>query len=262
MRNTVDIEAVKNFWDARPCNIRHSSKEVGTMAYFNEVEEKKHFVEPHIIPFADFPSWKGKRVLEVGCGLGTAAVNFVRHGAEYTGIDLSTESLALAKKRFEVYGYSGTFIETNAEELTKALPNKKFDLIYSFGVIHHTPRPNYVIEQCSRLLDQKGTFKLMMYAKNSWKNQMIEAGLDQPEAQTGCPIAFTYSHSEIRDLLFPYFRVESIVQDHIFPYQIEPYKRGEYVKEPWFAAMPETMFKTLEKNLGWHLLITAKLTGA
>lgn len=262
MKNTTDISTVKNFWDARPCNVRHSKKEIGSKEYFDEVEAKKFRVEPHILSFTDFPSWQGKKVLEVGCGLGTAAINFARNGADYTGVELSSESLALAKRRFEVYGYAGKFYEGNAEELTTFLPDRNYDLIYSFGVIHHTPNPERVIEQCSRLLDPKGTLKIMLYAKNSWKNFMINDGFDQPEAQAGCPIAFTYTPQEVTNLLLPYFRVTSIVQDHIFPYQIGPYNEGTLVKEPWFEAMPDQMFKTLEKNLGWHLLITAKLTGA
>ena len=87
---------------------------------------------------------------------------------------------------------------------------------------------------------------------------MIESGLDQPEAQYGCPIVNTYTKNQVVDLLEGY-DIISIEQDHIFPYQIEPYKEGKYVKQPWFESMPPEMFRTLEKNLGWHLLITAKL---
>jgi hypothetical protein len=98
-----------------------------------------------------------------------------------------------------------------------------------------------------------------MYASNSWKNYMIGAGLDQPEAQYGCPIAYTYTEEEIRDLLGSDFEIISMERDHIFPYQIEPYKQGEYIKQPWFESMPDGMFRILEKKLGWHILITAKL---
>jgi SAM-dependent methyltransferase len=268
MSNNISIDQVKSFWDSRPCNIRHSSKEIGTLEYFEEVERKKHFVEPHIIPFADFPAWKDKSVLEIGCGIGTAAVNFAKNGARYVGVDLSTESLTLARKRFEVYNLQGKFIEANAEELNLVLHNNglagnKFDLIYSFGVIHHSPNPKKIIEETKQLLKPDGTLKIMVYAKNSWKNYMIEAGLDQPEAQSGCPIAFTYTKEEItNDLLGSDWIVESIEQDHIFPYQIEPYKNNIYLRQPWFNFMTDNMFRTLEKNLGWHMLVTAKLSGA
>ena len=107
-------------------------------------------------------------------------------------------------------------------------------------------------------MNENSILKIMLYAKDSWKNYMIEAGLDQPEAQYGCPVAHTYTKNEVVDLLQGY-DIISIEQDHIFPYQIEPYKRGEYIKQPWFESMPPDMFRSLEKNLGWHLLITAKL---
>ena len=255
---TVTIEEVKQFWDNRPCNIRHSDKEVGTKEYFLEVERKKFKVEPHILKFTEFTRWEGKKVLEIGCGLATVGVNFAFHGADYTGVELSAESLSLAKKRFEVFGYEGKFYSGNAEELSSFVPTGTYDLIYSFGVIHHSPHPEKIISEIKKYMNENSVLKIMLYAKNSWKNYMIDAGLDQPEAQYGCPIANTYTKQDVVKLLDGY-EVISIEQDHIFPYQIEPYKRGEYVKQPWFSEMSPKMFRTLEKNLGWHLLITAKL---
>jgi hypothetical protein len=106
-------------------------------------------------------------------------------------------------------------------------------------------------------MDDNSILKVMLYAKDSWKNYMIEAGYDQPEAQYGCPIANTYSKQEVEKLMNG-FEIISIDQNHIFPYQIEPYKRGEFIKQPWFESMPDEIFNVLKKNLGWHLLITAR----
>ena len=253
------INDVKQFWDERPCNVRHSKEQKGTKEYFDEVEKKKFFVEPHIKSFSHFNEWNGKKVLEIGCGLATAGINFARYGADYTAVELSSDSIELAKKRFEVYNQNGNFYEGNSENLSEFLPEEKYHLIYSWGVIHHTPHPEKVIEQISKYLTKDGVFKLMIYASESWKNYMISIGLDQPEAQYGCPIAYTYTEDGVYELLGDYFEVLSIKRDHIFPYQIEPYKKGEYVKEPWFETMPDEMFEILEKKLGWHLLITAKL---
>ena len=127
-------------------NIRHSPQPVGTREYFDEVEARKHFVEPHIPTFAEFEHWNGKKVLEIGCGIGTAMINFARHGAQVTAVDLSDKSLELAKQRAEVYGLKNkiTFYQANAEELTKHVPTEVYDLVYSFGVIHHTPHPEKV----------------------------------------------------------------------------------------------------------------------
>jgi SAM-dependent methyltransferase len=255
---TITIEEVKKFWNDRPCNIKHSSKELGTIEYFDEVELKKFRAEPHIIKFTEFPQWKNKKVLEVGCGLGTVGINFALNGADYTGVELSKESLEIAKKRFEVYNQSGKFYLGNAEELSSFVHIETYDLIYSFGVIHHSPHPEKIVSEIKKYMNENSVLKIMLYAKDSWKNYMIDAGLDQPEAQYGCPIANTYTKQDVVELLDGY-EVLSIEQDHIFPYQIEPYKKGKYIKQPWFDVMPTAMFETLEKNLGWHLLITAKL---
>src|SRR6201982_2299706 len=117
----ISVEQVRSYWDQRPCNIRHSPKPVGTREYFDEVEKRKYFVESHIPAFADFPRWKGKKVLEIGCGLGTDAVNFARAGADYHATDLSDESLKLARQRFEVYGLKGAFTPGNAEQLSSVI---------------------------------------------------------------------------------------------------------------------------------------------
>lgn len=252
------IEDVAAYWNRRPCNIKHSLKPVGSREYFDEVEARKYFVEPHIPGFAEFDLWNEKKVLEIGCGLGTDATNFARAGAVYTGVDLSSESLALARTRFEVFGLSGEFYEGNAEQLDTLMPRGGFDLVYSFGVIHHTPEPRKVIEAARRVIAPDGELRIMLYAKDSWKDIMIGAGLDQPEAQSGCPIAFTYSQNEVRDLLSGQFEVTDISIDHIFPYVIEKYVKYEYEPQPWFKVMPEEMFKSLEKTLGWHMLIKAR----
>lgn len=253
------IEDVRVFWDARPCNIRHSDKAVGTREYFDEVERRKYFVEPHIPGFAQFERWTGKQVLEVGCGIGTDAVNFARRGAVYTGVELSEASLSLARQRFAVYGLEGQFVLGNAEQLGDLLPAGRFDLVYAFGVLHHTPRPERAVAQIRRLTKDDGEFRLMLYAANSWKAIMIEAGFEQAEAQSGVPIARTYTPEEARALLEGGgFDVVEVTQDHIFPYIVEKYLRYQYERQPWFAAMPPEAFRALERRLGWHMLIVAR----
>jgi ubiquinone/menaquinone biosynthesis C-methylase UbiE len=255
---TATLDDVRNYWDSRPCNIRHSTKPIGSREYFDEVEARKHFVEPHIPDFAQFERWAGKRVLEVGCGIGTAAINFARAGADYTGVDLSQASLDLAIKRFDVYGLKGQFLPCNAEELSSHFDPESFDLVYSFGVIHHTPNQRRVVEEIRKVVKLDGEFRCMLYAKHSWKDAMIEAGLDQPEAQFGCPIATTYTFADVRQLINGLFDLAYIEHAHIFPYIVEKYVKYEYEVQPWFRAMPEAMFKALEKRFGWHLLFASK----
>jgi hypothetical protein len=115
------------------------------------------------------------------------------------------------------------------------------------------------LKQIRNYCHEKSKVKIMVYASNSYKQKMIESGLDQPEAQYGCPIANTYTMDEITEILKDSgFEVTYIYQSHIFPYQVEPYKNYNYLKQPWFEAMPSEVFDVLEKNFGWHLLIDAK----
>jgi len=252
------IDAVRAYWNARPCNSRHSKAEVGSREYFEQVQARKYMVEPHIPGFSDFPAWKDKKVLEIGCGLGTMAASFATTGALYTGVDLSEESLALAKRRFEVFGLEGRFHLGDAENLSSFVPVETYDLVYSFGVIHHSPNPERIVEQVQRYMGADSEFRLMLYAANSWKDIMIQAGLDQPEAQSGCPIALTYTSAQVEELLED-FEILDLRQAHIFPYVVEKYIRHEYELEPWFAAMPKEMFAALEERLGWHTLIRCRL---
>lgn len=257
----ITVKNIQKFWDDRPCNVQHSDKLLGTKEYFDEVEAKKYLVEPHILKFASHASWKDKKVLEIGCGIGTDAINFARAGADYTAVELSKNSLELTEKRFEVFNCKGKFYHGNAEELSSFLPMQTFDLIYSFGVIHHACNPRLIMENLKKYMHCDSELRIMLYAKNSWKNFMIEAGFDQPEAEFGCPIANTYDYNDIKILLNG-FEIIDMCQDHIFPYQVEPYKQGLYVKTPWFGAMKNDMFSVLEKKLGWHTLVKAKLAGS
>lgn len=254
----ASIQQVEDYWDSRPCNIRHSKLEIGTREYFDEVEKRKYFVEPHILRFADFTKYQGKKVLEIGCGIGTDAVNFCRNGAIYTGIELSSESLEICRRRLDVYGLVGNLKKLNAEDLNSDMVGGDFDLVYSFGVIHHAPNPNQIIEKAKQVLKIGGELKLMVYARNSWKTAMIEGGFDQPEAQHGCPTAYCFTENEMREMLGKSFEIKSIEQDHIFPYSIEEYKNYEYKLLPWFEKMPKALFRQLEASFGWHMLVKAE----
>ena len=270
----VEISRVRDYWDARPCNLRHSQAPVGTKEYFDQVEARKYFVEPHIPGFAEFDRWRCKKVLEIGCGIGTDTINFARHGAKVTTVDLSERSIELARKRAAVFGVDGQiqFYGGNAEELTQFVPVEAYDLIYSFGVIHHTPHPRKVLEQLKEYTRPGTTLKMMVYHRRSYKVGwiLLAEGKGQfwklsdlvaknSEAQTGCPVTYTYSRSEGRELLELHgFHVTGVRVEHIFPYRVRDYVEYRYVKKLYFRWLPQGLFRTLERQFGWHLLLTAE----
>ena len=248
---------ILDYWNNQPCNIGHSNAPIGSEQYFNEVSAKRYRAEPHILDFAGFHLWRGRRVLEVGCGIGTDGEQFARHGAEYVGIDLSDASLDLCKQRFKVYDLKGEFHHVDITDQS-VLDLGQFDLVYSYGVLHHYPGMKNHIDTISRLLNKGGEFRFMVYAKNSWKYAMIRKGLDQFEAQADCPYAEAYTAEEIEDLIKDKFELLRLRQSHCFMYNVEKYKQGIFELEPWFEAMPELMRDAVREYLGWHLLVKAR----
>jgi len=254
------IDEVKKYWNSQPCGLLHGSAPVGSPEYYEQLTARRYFVQPHIPSFAAFAQWNGKRVLEIGCGCGTDARQFATWGAEYVGVDLSEKSLELAAQQFQTFRLPGKFVCGNAEQLSEFLPAQRFDLVYAFGSLHHTPFPNTALREMRCYMDDSSELRIMVYAENSWKAAMIDAGLDQYEAQANCPLANRYTQQQAQKLLEDNgFAVIEMWQDHIFPYQVEPYKRLQYAKKRWFDAMPNAVFAALEQSLGWHLLIKARL---
>lgn len=268
------LERVREYWNRRPCNIRHSPSPVGTREYFDEVEARKYFVESHIPGFADFERWRGKKVLEIGCGIGTDTINFARHGADVTAVDLTEKSLSLAKRRAQVFGLEDRirFYQANAEDLSSCIPVESYDLIYSFGVIHHTPHPERVIDQIKLFAKPGTSVRVMVYYRWSWKVLWIlfvygkgqfwkldRLIAEYSEAQTGCPVTYSYSHASGARLLEEHgFKVKKSFVEHIFPYRIPDYVQYRYKKVWYFGWMPGFLFRALERAFGWHLCLIAE----
>lgn len=268
------IGRVAGYWNSRPCNIRHSPLPVGTREYFDQVEARKYFVEPHIPAFACFDEWKGKRVLEIGCGIGTDTISFARAGAQVTAVDLTEKSIEVARQRAEVFGLQDRirFVCANAERLREFLPAEPFDLIYSFGVIHHTPEPDRVLEELRHYMKPDTSIRIMVYNRWSWKVLWILATYgklqfwkldrliaDHSEAQTGCPVTYSYSRTSGRQWLERHgIQVVRAYAEHIFPYSIPEYVRYEYKRVWYFRWMPRFLFRALERALGWHLCLIGR----
>jgi SAM-dependent methyltransferase len=251
-------ERIKRYWNAQPCNVKHGKAEPGTLEFFQEVSARRYKVESHIPEFAGFHLWQGRRVLEIGPGIGSDAAEFARAGADYYAIDYSEESVKLAQQRFQVEGLEGEFRCGDASDPASYKDLPAVDLVYSYGVIHHFPAIDNIIKNVYNVLAPGGEFRFMVYAKNSWKQAMINKGLDQYEAQAGCPYAKSYTKDDIHELLEPNFEILRLRQDHCFMYNVEQYKQGNYELEPWFAAMPEAMREAVREYLGWHLLVKAR----
>jgi len=159
-------ERVRGFWQAHPCGSKFANNDIGSKEFFELIESHRYQKESHIPEAADFASARGKQVLEIGCGVGTDGVQFAKAGAIYTGVDLTTAAVTLAQRNFELQQQSGRFQFADAERLD--FPDESFDIVYSHGVLHHTPDTKKAISEVHRVLRSGGRAIVMLYHRNSY----------------------------------------------------------------------------------------------
>ena len=159
-------ERVRAFWQANPCGVKFADAAPGTRRFYELVEAHRYTKEWHIPIAADFRSARGLKVLEIGCGLGTDGAQFAQAGADYTGVDLTEAAVELARRRFELFGIPGNFQTADAENLDFA--DGSFDLVYSHGVLHHTPETGKAIREIHRILRPGGRAVVMLYHRGSY----------------------------------------------------------------------------------------------
>jgi SAM-dependent methyltransferase len=157
---------VYDFWNEKSCGAFITSREPYSRDYFEEIEKYRYETEPDIFEFAQFTRYRGKKVLEVGVGAGTDFLQWVRAGAEAYGLDLTEEAIRNAERRLRIYGLNCAELRTaDAENLP--YPDGFFDLVYSWGVIHHSPDTAQALREIIRVTRNGGRCKIMVYNKYS-----------------------------------------------------------------------------------------------
>lgn len=159
-------DSVLAYWDKASCGTEFSDKEKHSREYYDELEQHRYHVEPEVFSFAQFARHHGQKLLEVGVGAGHDFTQWVRAGTEAHGIDLTEEGVEHVRKRLAVYGLEAKDIRKADCE---ALPysDDTFDLVYSWGVIHHTPDTHQAFREIVRVCRPGGTCKIMVYHRYS-----------------------------------------------------------------------------------------------
>ena len=167
---TADKDNLKNdvreFWDEKPCGTHTSDKERYTKDYFEEIENKRYSMQPEIFSFAQFSRFKDKKLLEVGVGAGSDFLQWVRAGTKAYGIDLTDEAVQHVKHRLSLYGLEAEQIIT-ADSENLPFEDDTFDIVYSWGVIHHTPDTEKAMKEIIRVCKPGGKCKVMIYHRKS-----------------------------------------------------------------------------------------------
>jgi ubiquinone/menaquinone biosynthesis C-methylase UbiE len=210
----ITKELVQGYWDKHPCDSEKTNCPQGSLGFFEEMEEERYRDQASIHSFAQFTRWHDKKVLEVGFGCGTDLLQFARAGAEMYGVDLSQRSLDLTKQRLELYGLKANVMQVTGESIP--FPDNYFDLVYSWGVIHHAPNPPAVVSEIYRVLKPGGRIKAMVYNRRSpvWLKMWFEHAFLKGRIFTSLsrvisehqesPGTRAYTMKQIKDLFQPF----------------------------------------------------------
>ena len=168
--NAGDLnDQVRQYWEREPCGSGSritGNRQPLSPEWFEQIDAHRYCVEPHIPAFVQFERYSGARVLEIGVGAGTDHLQWARSGAECYGLDLTDAAIATTRAHLKMHGFSSRLQRLDAE---KGLPfeDNSFDIVYSWGVIHHSSDPKQVILQIWRVLKLGGEFIGMMYGRLS-----------------------------------------------------------------------------------------------
>jgi len=163
---TPQLEQVSAFWNANLCGSHFIDTEIYTEKFFEDYRELRYRKTHHLLSVIDWEEARGKKLLEVGLGVGADATMWARHGAIYTGIDLTEEASFATNKHFDYLGLQGTIEQGNAESMR--FEDNSFDMVYSHGVLHHSPSIEKTFAEIHRTLKPGGKFIVMLYAKGSF----------------------------------------------------------------------------------------------
>ncbi|MBI1883149.1 MAG: class I SAM-dependent methyltransferase [Chlamydiae bacterium] len=164
--NTSLKEQVRQYWEMKPCGSGDVTLlEEGSREFFDAIEKNRFSGDDFMFDVVRFDQWSGKKVLEVGCGMGTDLLQFARHGAQVYAVDLTEKGVDLTKRRLKIYGLSGTIVVGDAEKVV--FEDNLFDLVYSWGVIHHTPNTNVAARELIRVCKPGGRILAMVYHRYS-----------------------------------------------------------------------------------------------
>jgi ubiquinone/menaquinone biosynthesis C-methylase UbiE len=254
---------VRDFWNADPCGSRY----LGHSEDFEKHALARYELEPYIREFAGFKDTAGKRVLEIGVGMGADYLEWLKAGASASGIDLSAVSIERAKRRCETAGYKPDLRVSDAEHLP--FPDGTFDIVYSYGVMHHSPNTGECLREARRVLKPGGSLRIMIYHHPSLTGVMLWArygfGRGKSLRQTvyeklESPGTKSYTSNEARNLLDEFENIQ--IRQVFSPGDLllnKPSVRfqGWFYRTIW-ALFPRALVRATCRKLGLFLLISAR----
>jgi SAM-dependent methyltransferase len=243
-------DKVRAYWDAHIHDLEISSQAPGTPGFFADLDayhfEKLH----HLLRLVDFDAWRGRPVLDVGCGAGVEVVRFARGGARVVGLDVSGQAAALTRANLAQQGLTAGVAVGDGERLP--FPDRTFDFVYAHGVIQYASDDAAVVAECHRVLRPGGLAMFQVYNRISWLH-LLSRVMKTPLEHEDAPVLRRYSIPEFRRLLSAFTTVDLVPER--FPVKSRLHKgwKGTAYNAVFvgtFNALPRAWVR----RFGWHLL--------
>jgi len=244
------LEAIRKYWNEHIHDLAIAKHPVGTKGFFADLDEYRFDKLRYLPNVVDFNAYRGKKILEIGCGVGIDLIRFAKGGAHVTGIDLAQQSIQLAKKNFEYNALKADLRLMNGEALEFA--DNSFDMVYAHGVLQYTADTGKMAKEMHRVLRSGGEAIAMVYNRRSWLNGMslvMKVELEHEDA----PVLKKYSIGEFKRML-ALFSTTRIVPER-FPV-------ASRLQKGWKAAAFNRIFvpafnlipRFIVRPLGWHIM--------
>ena len=241
---------VRDYWNRHIHDLEITTHPVGSRGFFQDLDQYHFEKLHHLLRLVDFDGYRGKRVLDVGCGAGTDLVRFARGGAAVTGVDVSASAIALARENFAQQGLTADLREANGENLP--FSDGSFDLVYAHGVVQYAVNPEAIVAECRRVLAPGGQAVFQVYNRISWLNALSRL-MKVPLEHEDAPVLRKYSAAEFRRLLRG-FREVRIVEER-FPVKSRLHRGWKgTLFNTFFVGTFNALPRPLVRRFGWHLL--------
>lgn len=263
-----------NNWSLNPCGSNYvkeciKNKNIGDItfdnlseSYFRDVMLERYKRQPWLLKDIHSFNINGKKVLEIGFGMGTDHLQLAKIGGVMYGIDITPTSKKITEQLFNTYGYCSELIIGDVESMP--YKDKTFDFVYSFGVIHHTPNMRKAINEIYRVLKPRGKCYIAVYNRDSWffwhdiflknyilngdyKKFTLEQKLSMIEYPNNNPnlLVKLSTKKEIKDIFYKFSNIK-IMTNHLTDLGI------------WDSIFNQSLKKYLAKKIGWFIIIQAQ----
>jgi len=244
------IASVREYWNEHIHDLEITRHPVGSSGFFADLDEYHFDKLRHLLRLVDFEGYRGRRVLEVGCGAGVDLVRFAKGGAVVTGVDLADSAVALARKNFAFQELSAELVVADGEALP--FPDDAFDLVYAHGVVQYTANDRRLVDECRRVLRSGGEAVFQVYNRVSWLNalsKIMKVGLEHEDA----PVLRKYSPGEFARLVSGFSQVRIVPERFPVRSRLHGGWKGALYNGVFVGAF-NALPRPLVRRFGWHLL--------